>query len=197
MAGSITGQSSWVGADLDAAAGDQLRGACSSHLEQAASAWSAGGARRSRSCCSSAPPPGACPPAPPKQSRPVADRAAHLLSIAGMLRSRVEHDGGADPVHVMRDARRECVGETRTCLNRLSVMSTFRHRPSSWRCHRRQEGGLTSTISIHSPAPRACRSGHSLSPAAGGGHHVAQRRSISSGTGLQAAVGIDPNWSRP
>src|SRR6187200_2644391 len=113
-------------------------------------------------------------------------------SIARMFRSRVEQTTvgcTSGTSCVIRAAN--AYGETRTCLNGLSVMSTCFHRPrrSRWVMLGRR-GGLTSTISVQvRPSERTS-----------GAPHLARRRDhipelaldLVPATRLQPAVGVDP-----
>ena len=84
------------------------------------------------------------------ESTPFAIAPRTSDSMARMFRSRVEQTTVgrmSGTSWVIRAAK--AYGETRTCLNGLSVMSTLRHRPRSRRCVMSgRRGGLTSTISI-------------------------------------------------
>src|SRR5918999_1307951 len=118
-------------------------------------------------------------------------------SIARMFRSRVEHTTvglTSGTSCVIRAAK--AYGETRTCLNGLSVIRTFFQRPRSsrWvmlgsRC------GLTSTISIHGAPSDSMVGGDGASHFAGCGDHVPQLAlDLVPAAGFQAAVGVDPHF---
>src|SRR6187200_1852377 len=125
-------------------------------------------------------------------STPLAMAPRTSDSIARMFRSRVEQTtvGWTSGTScVIRAAN--AYGETRTCLNGLSVMSTCFHRPrrSRW-VMLGKRGGLTSTISVHSrPSASIGPTTHLLS----GRDHVSKLAlDLVPAARLQPAVGVHP-----
>src|SRR5207249_5283703 len=137
-----------------------------------------------------------------KDATPLPSAPRTSDSMARMFRSRVEQTtvGRTSGTScVMRAAK--AYGETRTCLNGLSVMRTRCQRPRSARCDEPGSlGGLTSTISTHEPGDESTRlalgdrGGFPRRPESiGGRDHVSQLTvDLFPGARVEAAVGVDP-----
>src|SRR5438105_5047151 len=142
-----------------------------------------------------------------KDATPLPSAPRTSDSIARMFRSRVEQTTVGltwGTSCVMRAAK--AYGETRTCLNGLSVISTRSHRPRSCRWFDPgRRGGLTSTISTQESGDEST----ALALGGGGGFlrvrvpcgtkpggrrdHVAELPvDLFPATRLEAAVGVDP-----